>query len=112
MCFDRRGDEKTRQDREQHGGRGENGYYPNPFCRLVGDVSLRVEQSRADPAEKRRHASSVTGGVLRPAGRPGRFGPGRGRTEQEDHDGHGELYAGRVRLLLGTIRDKQVIEGL
>ena len=61
--------------------RGENGYHPNPFCRLVGNVSLRAEQSCADTAEKRRYASSVTGGVLRPAGRPGRFGPSRGRTE-------------------------------
>ena len=59
-----------------HGSRGENGYHPNPFCRLVGNVSLRVEQSCAGPAEKRWHASSVAGGVLRPAGRPGRFGPG------------------------------------
>ena len=63
------------------GSRSENGYPPNPFCRLVGNVSLRVEQSCADPAEKRRYAPSVAGGVLRPAGRPGRFGPSRGRTE-------------------------------
>lgn len=46
------------------------------FARLEGNVSLRVEQSCADPAEKRRYAPSVAGGVLRPAGRSGRFGPG------------------------------------
>ena len=77
----------------------------------MGDLSLRIGQSRTQRSQTHGHETKPTRGIQHRAGTSRSNHPRGRRTQQEIYHRHRQLHACHLRMLLGGVCDKGDNEG-